>query len=1018
MRRIGRIRRSFLLVLWHIAKIIKPLLFIFLGMFLCFLFNITALTESAMNVEHVNWVVQAQIYAGSFFGGLKGLIFGTGVVVGTGSFINFNYIISNGANILGLWDLPDRWITRAKQKKDEFWKIVLPKEKSRASKTLKEINWLHVQQVPISPIFSNNVEILADLKTIIGMQQKVIELRVYEHLKSGHALFQDLKQCSLILGSSGSGKTTLLHYIESVILEKDPAIFPNAFSEAFAGVCLPIYIDLTQYALTLLDLKGPEMSLLEFASLELYTRYNEYFREFRISKIKVNEYLEEAARRGNIVFLLDHLDNIWRLPANPASKIIDTYDKAGQCYELVIKEITNLKNYKGESEATSKTLIILTKCASDILFDKDHFEYFVTIGAIGDFRLEDITNYIKQNEEQRSRKSGAVTLTEGMNSLQSAMRFNMYLQGLAANHKALDMLLNDDILSLSLSTDYVNQCTKVINQLLQEAVIVKSRALNGWMDKERLGTLLEQFAWELHRKQGIIINRSALKDKIKSFLTSQGFNAGAHQPVDFIEECADLLIYQMKADGLLREDARDKFLFSCFTYQIYFTARYMQNNSNVLNDVKRSFPGPWWNSVVWLYEHFVSSSNPGNNTIDTFLRGWLDVGGIENDPLDHAEMHKVMLAGQALAISRSSVSADLKAAIRFNLYKTIIDENCLFIREQICRVVSTVESCSAISRNELAMLVNELDGKPGYLSEVQRMKRLIDKLPDNISFSPLFLPFFDQSNGPTEEQQAALRELNTLKRTNGMFENTKVPIELRLAMLHAISIFDNPNLANHLSDLLSKRDLPYLIKGSVVYCIGLLGNGSHVECLFKLLSDHKSIPLICKWYAVNALIMLGNRIGYWGSSQIASGLQKLLDDSEQDPFLRWKIALTLVTQLNFDLKEADLFSFIEERVAYEGMRVLTSYKAEPRSAMRESMIQTFIDKVGHHPPQNGVHWLFAYDFVAQLTRNSTTINILQHRFAANGKIPGYPKHMLEHIMQFMQWEFEQRARTLVKLDAI
>jgi HEAT repeat protein/GTPase SAR1 family protein len=567
-------------------------------------------------------------------------------------------------------------------------------------------------------------------------------------------------------------------------------------------ISVPIYISLREFADSGIDLR-------------IYL--DQVFEKYQFPEAK--EYLEKELNEGKCRLLLDGFDEL-------ATK--ESQDK-------ITQEIHKF------SEQYSKNQVIVT---SRIAGYHDELLGFNKLELM-EFNDQQINRFI-ENWFGKSKP-------ELVKSMYKAIIENEQIKRLARNPLMIAIIAiiyeEDKRLPQKRAALY-ERC----NEVLLNRWDIQRRIKNKYaVDKKEF--ILQKLAFSMHQNNQRIISENEVIQLIKKYRNYIGLHEADLKP--FLNE-----IWQRSY--LLRQIAIDRYDFLHLSFQEYFTARELKEQTNGLDIIIHHIEEPWWEEPILIYAGIMQDA--------TSL-----INRIKQKMTEDIFYSKMCLLGKCVA-DANVIEPDFKNDIIKNLWNLFTKSEFKLHQNKLIRIIRLIKPEYIIDK-----LIQELQDKSvavrkhaadtlGLLGSDKAVKPLIKLLKKEKIKSVRGYVIFALGSLGGEQAEASLIAL--LSSNKSKYDRANAVLALRF--------FENEQLLKRFITLLYEDKSEY-VKTSVEIILSMLKNEKSITPLIELLSKDKSDSV--RWHAASVL-------GHIGNDRAVAPLIRLLDEDISE-FVRSKVAKAL-----------------------------------------------------------------------------------------------------------------------------
>lgn len=631
-----------------------------------------------------------------------------------------------------------------------------------------------------------------------------------------------------LIGSPGSGKTLYLKLFAYKILEA------NVHVTSGEERTLPIYITPHKWL-------GKEKTLEDLAVLELHEVLCNYHQN--ISEEAVRRYVQSKFQTQKIRLLIDDFDKL--LPGINEKKWSHLYDGL----------VRNIKN--------DKTPIII---ATRIVDNQPKLVDLYVLNTLLPLDVPHILKHIRANSW--------ILPEEDLKVIQHSFASSTRLQTMIVsplNLLKFCSLYRSSQLKQSATDELPSQiklCEYTIDIAFRKKIERHKSTWNflskwhSYQEKEKINKI-EHLAWMMHKKGLIICDQKTEKE----FLGSQSEMFLSKDELKNYINHSGLIVEGLSADS-------NQYSFINLPVQEYMVARYLLRHRSEANTIlKEKYNEPWWENVILLYLLLYSETSKGNKpdkikSITDAIRGWLPS---PNAPTSFKALSGILMAGRVLKISRFQENDAILffKQVCVHLFQFLEDENSVFIKEIIAAVIAVLKPFANKT------ILEDLS-KTAADAGLSRAKQILDtwtgQMQDTNKYYPIYLPSLDQYAN-TDYVYPNLNNIHDDKIEN-LINEPAMHREVFL-ILSVLSISNGLNITNKLTDLLGNKTLDKNLRAAIARTLGKIGNARNAQALISYLHDDDDA--LVKWYIIDALGVLGERLGYWSDHHPLSIKQSLID---------------------------------------------------------------------------------------------------------------------------------------------
>jgi HEAT repeat protein len=711
--------------------------------------------------------------------------------------------------------------------------------------------------------------------------RKHLEHRASEALDPNVAISR-YKHC-VIVGDPGAGKTTLLKRLVMKSLDKELKGLPD----------LPLYIELKYFA----DPKNEYNDLLEFI-------VDKWAELYGFSKGEAQDYLAKELKSGNVLVLLDGLDETF------------IGEEAEETYTRVSKAIINF-----EDRYSLSPIVVTVRKA-----DRPQgavFERFTELEVL-DFSPEDIQQFVSN---WFTRNVGG---QERAIDLNNKLKDNPRIHALAANPLLLSLITivyeaNPNLLDHHADLYRADLYKECVDTLLTKWDAKRNVNRRRQFRQNNLEVLLEEIALDFHMQRRLYFPKEELLGVIAGILPWMGLSK---------EQNTQILGEITNTNGLLKEQAKGWYGFLHLTFQEYFVAQKIANE-DLSNKLLAYSDEPWWEEVILLSARYTKDAS-------LFLRKLLQKN--DKKPFEEIIFHTdLILAGHYMASSSCVKSTSLQDEITDRLFVTLKKTPYSLTRQQIISTLIEIHTQEVSNRlkgllcdqqvdknvQELTVDALEISGDssigsylldllsdPLIAKDIRRCIAIkLGKLGDRSQIDELLKLLSDtkvdvdvrrniaEALGLLGGKQVIDKLLNVLIKPNDW--------EVHTHIVDVLSKLGEATLAPTLRSLLANQEIDQQVRVPIIDALGNLNDLSGVPELLRLLVDPDTDK--------NERICIVNNLGKLGDDSIVPQLRQFQSEPEIDMEIRQCIAIVLV-KLNDSSQVNDLLQLLCDSTISFGMR--------------------------------------------------------------------------------------------------
>jgi hypothetical protein len=679
---------------------------------------------------------------------------------------------------------------------------------------------------------------LHDPLTIMQQQEKWLERRAHTAIDPAVAIRQ-YHRC-VIVGDPGAGKTTMFKRLTLLSINNELAGLPS----------LPVYIKLHEFA------RSGNDDLLDFSATT-------WERAYAIPKVQAARLLAERMEAGEVLFLLDALDE---------TVIGDNMESAEESYKHVVRAIMQL------TQRYHRVPIVVT-ARKEGYRQRGPLTGFTKLEVL-DFLPEQIdlfiTKWFEHYGDERRRGFAAMLIT--------ALKNQPRMTALAANPLLLSLIVlayedNDQQLPENRSRLY-QQCVDILLHKWDAVrLIQRARPVNSDDQKQ----LLPLIAWHFHSQGLRSFSEAQVVPIISDFLLMRGRNTS---------QASGVLKAISGDDGLLRELADGMYGFLHLTLQEFFASQFVDDLSLLLTHLG----DPWWEEVILLYigqardatsllEHLLTPAGEGEIPEDIFAS-------------------KLMLAGRCLAAHPVIRKVQLWQEIPNLLFERLRYTDYALTRQQIADALTEIGRANPerdVNVRLLALLKSEE-------SKLSVRICVADALGDYglRELAVDLLDFFVEKGSGLETELresvqdaiAILADRRLLSMLQELIFDRERASLILIGLADVIANVGDENTARLLLPLLSDSQIDLYVRCAFAYSVVALSDKSTITSLIGSLADPEADEDVAR----SLLLALADRDYH----DVIPELLALLSQQQIRPGIR--VSITYVLSLVGDETVADQLS--------------------------------------------------------------------------------------------------------------
>ena len=682
----------------------------------------------------------------------------------------------------------------------------------------------------------------------------------------------------VILSDAGAGKTTLLRYLAL-----------QSVNRQLSGLSdLPIYIELGPFV------HSRQGEPLSFAA-ERWSAYG-------ISRINARSSLEKNLQAGNILLLLDGLDE---------THVGKSAEAAEAAYLRVLHAVEQIA-------ATYPQAFIVVTTRNAVYRQLPSLKGFTELELL-DFRQQDIEQFVCNWYACRD------IPVEHAEELNSALRQNLRLRKMTSNPLMLSLLVSVYQEALELPESWASLYASYVTSLFSRMDAARSSNSVHILEQEGKLRLLAFVAWHFHNLRQVFFHESDVLEVIARFFREEGISPAYNYA---------MLRILSKEEGWLRQHPHGLHCFTHLAFQEYFAARYLVNKVSIaLKHVE--LRDPWWERVVLFYVASLDDIIPFLLMLDKY-----DDDEQEYHQLEHQERR--IFAGRCMAVRGTLLVGDLEERLLFHLLDLLVSTPYLLLAQKVAETLISIDE-ENINHCLLALLSERNIDQKKQLSIVWAMEtarnpfllRSLLALLGDETISPLVRVNIAQVLGRVGERTQAHQLVELL-----VFQHLHSDVRTSVAI--ALGQLEEPSVAYKLVALLSNRQLDVSVRVSITEALGVLGEHTGVVADLLQFYANAQLEFVLRCYIAIAL-------GHLGEFSVVASLIPLLSNGEYSLETRIEIANALGTlairSLAFDL----LPLLSNELIPWE-VRTSIAFALERlgEHAIVPQLLQLLADEKVHH----------------------------------------------------------------------
>jgi hypothetical protein len=452
------------------------------------------------------------------------------------------------------------------------------------------------------------------------------------------------QRLSVIVGDPGAGKTTLLKYLAIQAAASGTGDLPP----------VPIYLQLHEVA--------------RLSTVDLFEAAVQSLQQYHFERSAIITFLEERMATGEVVFLLDALDE---------AVVGETPEAAEAAYQRVAEAVMLLaKRYH------QGPIVVTARRAG--YFQRGQLRGFAEFEVL-DFLPDDITHFIERwfAQSHDERRQGLAA------RLQAELRNNPRVASLAANPLLLSLLaITYETTLRDLPTNRAKLYHDCVETLLTSWDNTRFRNRVHLLNTEQHQRLLQAIAGHFHPLRLRYFSHGNLLSIIREYIGD--FELEIRQASDVLREITG-------EQGLLREQGQGIYGFLHLTMQEYFVAEYFRDDRQTLVP---HMGDPWWEEVMVLFAGQARDAGP-------FFVSLLS-SPAQPDDIFHS---KLLLAGRCLATRPEFRTEKPARTATIQYLSTLLtDTPYQLIRQQVADTLAEIGRLrfqGEVSRHLLAFVEND-----------------------------------------------------------------------------------------------------------------------------------------------------------------------------------------------------------------------------------------------------------------------------------------------------------------------
>ncbi|WP_201384740.1 HEAT repeat domain-containing protein [Ktedonobacter sp. SOSP1-52] len=656
----------------------------------------------------------------------------------------------------------------------------------------------------------------------------------------------------VIVGDPGAGKTTLLKRLALSVIDGALEDMP----------VLPIYIKLHKVA--------------RKQQFDLFTASVDVLVAYGFSSTQVTPLLEERMEAGDVLLLLDALDE---------TVVGETSQAAEESYRQVHEAILNMKR------RFHRAPVVVTARKAGY-FQRGQLPGFTELEIL-DFLPKDIEEFIgkwfSHGSEERQALGPRLT---------AALKNSPRIATLIANPLLLSLLAityeHDDPTLPESRADLYKRC---VDTLLSRWDADRFISRHHILNREDRKQLLQQVAWHFHQQGLRYFSKRDLRPLVGDFLESLGKSPTLMEAV--LQEIAG-------EEGLLREQADEVYGFLHLTIQEYFVAVFANEDMNLLLPYLGS---PWWEEIVLLFAGQVRDAS-------ALLTHLVTYRGVDEVPEDIFST-KLILAGRCLAARpRLSTNRSLRDTIPQRLFQLLEEAPYALLRQHAAEVLTEIARtdpdggiagrllsyAQTTSEDGSLLPLDVLFEALSSFGSEQLASRLLHLSLEQRTLTayPFFLDIFSRYG--TADMASHLLPL---------LEDTQADSWFRMDVISLLGVIGDRSIVPTLHRLLRDTQQDELLQVACIKSLAVLKDVSVVPVLLAFLADPRTSKTLLST-SITALVRIRDR------SIVADVVQLL-----SDPFLSEEVRIEISRLVDVLYEEsvlAYLVSLLHDSFLGAGLR--------------------------------------------------------------------------------------------------